>query len=130
HHLQKNLVCIKNSNIINVSDYDDMQELLLISDLLVTDYSSSIWDMIHGGKKVLLYTPDLDEYLKYREFHVDIKEWSIPYFKTNEELIHFIFSNGFTNMDEVMKNHMNRFGSFEHGNATQKIVELIEKGNK
>lgn len=130
HHLQKNLVCIKNSNIINVSDYDDMQELLLISDLLVTDYSSSIWDMIHGGKKVLLYTPDLDEYLKYREFHVDIKEWSIPYFKTNEELIHFIFSNGFTNMDEVIKNHMNRFGSFEHGNATQKIVELIEKGNK
>ena len=29
---------------IDVSDYDDMQELLCISDALITDYSSSIWD--------------------------------------------------------------------------------------
>ena len=106
-----------------------MQELLLISDLLITDYSSSIWDMIHGGKKVLLYTPDLDEYLKYRGFHVDIKEWNIPYFKTNEELIAYISSNDFKNMEEMIENHKIRFGSFEHGNATQKIVELLEEGN-
>ncbi|BDI63486.1 TPA: CDP-glycerol glycerophosphotransferase family protein [Streptococcus pneumoniae] len=129
HHLQKNLIDIKNSNIVNVSDYDDMQELLLISDLLITDYSSTIWDMIHGGKKVLLYTPDLDEYLKYRGFHVDIKEWNIPYFKTNEELIAYISSNYFKNMEEMIENHKIRFGSFEHGNATQKIVELLEEGN-
>ncbi|HET1369918.1 TPA: glycerophosphotransferase, partial [Streptococcus pneumoniae] len=66
---------------------------------------------------------------KYRGFHVDIKEWNIPYFKTNEELIAYISSNYFKNMEEMIENHKIRFGSFEHGNATQKIVELLEEGN-
>ena len=48
---------------INVSTYPDMQELLLISDYLITDYSSTMWDFALQEKPGFMYTPDLDVYI-------------------------------------------------------------------
>src|SRR5699024_11601462 len=46
----------------NVSNYPDMQDLLLISDVLITDYSSSMFDFANTKKPMLFYTYDLEEY--------------------------------------------------------------------
>lgn len=52
-----------NSNrIINVSAYEDIQELLLSSDLLISDYSSIISDYALLNKPILMYIPDVNEY--------------------------------------------------------------------
>ncbi|MTV91524.1 CDP-glycerol glycerophosphotransferase family protein, partial [Streptococcus pneumoniae] len=50
-------------DVVDVSQYSDMQELLLLSDILITDYSSSMWDFSLSFKPCFLYTPDLKDYL-------------------------------------------------------------------
>ena len=47
----------------DVTDYPDMQELLAAADMLITDYSSCIWDYSFLYRPCFLYTPDLREYL-------------------------------------------------------------------
>ena len=52
-----------NENILDATCYDDMQELLAASDILITDYSSSMFDMIVAEKLCLIHAPDLEEYI-------------------------------------------------------------------
>lgn len=55
----------KYSNFVfNFSHYGEMQELLLAADLLITDYSSVIFDFALTGNPIILYSYDLDEYKK------------------------------------------------------------------
>jgi len=62
-------------NVIDVTKYPDMQELLLVADVLITDYSSSIWDYSFTSRPIFLYAPDLDDYNIERSFFVDIHQW-------------------------------------------------------
>lgn len=111
---------------INVSDYPDMQELLLACDMLLSDYSSSIWDFSFTEKPCLLYTPDLDEYEKLRGFDKDIYSWGFPVCKNNKEL-----QNGILTFDEEqfkrnMKRHHSDLGSFETGTACEQVLKLLK----
>ena len=58
------------SDCIHVTDYADVQELLIISDVLITDYSSILWDFSLQKKPVFLYQNDEQEYLDDRGFTV------------------------------------------------------------
>lgn len=58
----KGLDVERSSDIIDVTAYPDMNELLLITDILITDYSSSAGDFALTGRLVLLYQDDLKEY--------------------------------------------------------------------
>ena len=70
--------------IIQASDYPDMQELLAASEILISDYSSSIFDFGAIGKLVLLYVPDLDDYLSNdRGLYFEIDE--LPFEKGRSE---------------------------------------------
>ena len=61
-------------HILDVTAYDDMQELLLISNVLITDYSSSIWDFSLTNRPAFLFTPDADHYQNERAFYTPIEE--------------------------------------------------------
>lgn len=125
HHLSDSINIDESDRIINVSNYPDMQELLYTSDMLITDYSSSIWDFSLMRKPCFLYATDLDLYLKERNFYIDIKKWHFPLSENSEDLI-----NNIMNYDEYeyLQNinlHHSEWGSFETGQATEKIVERI-----
>ena len=125
HHIyQKSLNIDGIDGLLNVTDYEDMQELLLASDMLITDYSSSIWDMIHLGRPVLLFTPDLDDYRATRSFHVDIMLWGLPLLKTMDQMISYISTDSYLNLNNF-EQHKQLFGSFEGGNASKKIADFI-----
>lgn len=53
---------IFNKNIIDVSKYDDINELYLISDILITDYSSVFFDFALLERPIIFYSYDLDKY--------------------------------------------------------------------
>ncbi|WFN90581.1 CDP-glycerol glycerophosphotransferase family protein [Arcanobacterium wilhelmae] len=55
--------------VINVSDWPDVNDLLLAADVLVTDYSSIMFDFSQLNKPTVLYTPDRDEYGTVRGFY-------------------------------------------------------------
>lgn len=114
-------------NVINATEYPDMQELLCAADILITDYSSSIWDFSLMNKPSILFTKDLEEYKKERDFYVPIEKWHFPIVKSNEELIKFIENFDEEESKRNIKKHLDEFGSFESGNATEIIVNEIKK---
>jgi CDP-ribitol ribitolphosphotransferase len=50
------------------------EELYPVTDLLIADYSSLIYEYLLFGKGLVLYVPDLEEYEKHRGFYMDIRE--------------------------------------------------------
>jgi len=112
-------------NVIDATAYPDMQELLLACDMLISDYSSCIWDFSFTYKPCVLYTPDLEKYRRERGFVKDISEWHFPYYEDNESLV-----RGIENFDEEefasgMKQHHEDLGSCETGEATKIVCDRI-----
>jgi CDP-glycerol glycerophosphotransferase len=114
---------------INVSGYDDIAELYLVSDLLITDYSSVFFDFANLRRPVLFYTYDLEEYeSELRGFYIDIKtEVPGPLLMTSEEVLEAI-----QNIDEITEEYRekydefyDRFCSIDDGNASKRIVEIV-----
>ena len=66
-----------NSHIINASEYDDMQELLAASDILISDYSSVISEFSIMKKPIFLYAEDIGDYGEERDFYIDY--FNLPY---------------------------------------------------
>src|SRR5699024_12553815 len=59
----------------NVSNYPDIQELLLLTDILITDYSSVMFDFANTKRPMLFYTYDLESYRdNLRGFYMDFEE--------------------------------------------------------
>lgn len=110
---------------IDVTDYPDMQELLLETDLLITDYSSCIWDFSFTYKPCLLYTPDLKEYEENKGFNLDIHKWHFPVCETVEDLEKTILQYDEELHRKNMELHHSELGSFETGEATKIVGSLI-----
>ena len=110
---------------LDLSRYDDMQELLLISDMLITDYSSSIWDAALGGKRALLYAPDLNDYEKERAFYTDIRTWPFPLAEDNDALEKNIRCFDEASYALAVKKHLEALGSCETGRAAHFAAKRI-----
>ena len=115
-------------NIINGSRYSDPQELFLLSDFLITDYSSVMMDFGIMEKPVILYTPDLEEYKKSRGIRPIFNQLPFPYAHTNAELIQMILH--FNENDYLNKlNHFieEDYKNFSYGDASQQVVKKIKE---
>ena len=86
HHMQKGRIYLQDS--IDVTLYPDMQELLLISDILITDYSSCMWDFSLMDKPVFLYAEDVEKYIMHErgEFYYPLEKLPFSISKNNDEL--------------------------------------------
>lgn len=115
----------ENDNIINVSLYPDMQELLCAADILITDYSSCMWDFSLMYKPCFIYANDLKDYKIERNFHTPIKEWPFPVAVNNEELRNNILNFNQDDYIKKVKQHHKLLGSFEKGTATKDVCKLI-----
>ena len=109
----------------DVSEHPDMQELLCAADILITDYSSAMWDYSFLYRPCFLFVPDLDEYMENRGFYTDPYSWGFPICKTNQDLVNSISQFDEQLFVEAMKKHHKDLGSYENGTATQKIVDFI-----
>ena len=113
--------------VIWATDYPDMQDLLAASEVLVSDYSSSIWDFSFTGRPCLLYAPDSDLYVEKRGLDTPIETWGFPVCKTNEILCNEIMNWNQKKFSEKMEAHHKSLGSYETGKATELICKRICK---
>lgn len=111
----------------DVSSYPYMQELLCAADMLITDYSSSVWDFSFTNKPGFLFVPDLDKYEKNRGFYTPISTWPFTYAKTNGDLVNAISDWTLESQMEKNRKHHELLGNYENGQATEKVCELIER---
>lgn len=115
----------------DVCDYDDIAELYLVSDILITDYSSVFFDFANLKRPILYYTYDLEKYENVlRGFYIDIHtEVPGPLLKTTEEVIDSI-----KNIEKIKSEYSDkydefyeRFCSIDDGNASKRIYENVWK---
>lgn len=118
-------------DVINVTDYDDIQELLLVSDVLITDYSSLMFDFAETRRPCFLYVPDLEEYQKNdRSLYFKINELPFPVSVTQDELEKEIASIDRNKYLKSIDDFMSKIGSYEDGNASKRVTEYIERWMK
>lgn len=113
----------------NLSKYDDIAELYLITDILITDYSSVFFDYANLKRPILFYTYDLEKYRdELRGFYLDIeKEAPGPLLMTSEEVVDAII-----NIEDIKQQYSNvyeefyqKFCSWNDGKATERVFEKV-----
>ena len=109
---------------INASDYPDMQELLYCADLLVTDYSSSMFDFMYTYRPVLLYVPDKESY--DRGFYFNIEDLPFMIYTNNGDVSNTISSFDPIAYKKSIDLFNNGIGSVENGTASQHIYKLLK----
>lgn len=113
--------------IIDVTRYEEMSELLLAADMVLTDYSSCALDYIVRDKPALFFIADWDEYVSTRKVYFDIRETPMLTAADQDALEALI--EGMT-PDRARENCAairDYFGYYETGHATEAVVEHIIK---
>jgi CDP-glycerol glycerophosphotransferase len=117
----------------DVADYPDAQDLLLVADILVTDYSALLPDWVGTGKPVLLFDYDLEHYRdNLRGFSFDYHNQAPgPILRTSTELIHAL-----QDIDTATATHTDAYTAYQQayspwddGNATTRVVDALLQDN-
>ena len=117
--------------IINVAHYDEINELYLVSDIIMTDYSSVFFDFANLKKPILFYMYDYDDYKNnLRDFYIPLKELPGPIAKNQKEL-----ENNIKNIDKIFEEYKDKYKAFnekfnylDDGNASERVIKTIFKG--
>ena len=108
---------------INATLYPDVQELLYAADVLITDYSSVLFDFMYSYKPIILYVPDRLEY--NRGFYLDIDSLPFIIVNSNKELPTALASFDWSTYHRAYDVFFKRMGSAEDGRATVRVYDLL-----
>ena len=110
--------------IIDLSAEDELNDLLFVTDLLVTDYSSVVFEASLLNIPMLFYAYDLYEYISSRDFYYDF-EGFVPgkIVFTESELINSVKENDFEK--EKVDGFKNKFFDSLDGKSSQRVADLI-----
>ena len=113
----------------NVSHYPDISDLYLVADVLVTDYSSVMFDFVNTGRPMLFFTHDLEAYRDdLRGFYIDFEDEAPgPLLSHTTEVI-----DALADIDRVAAEHAGRYAAFrekfaslEDGRAAARFVDQL-----
>lgn len=127
HHYLYALGMPKNfyADAIDATYYTDIQELLVVADVVITDYSSLMWDFSLQRRPVFLYQNDEKDYENDRGFYSPVSEWPYPKAHTQDELVDTIMH--FDNNEYIKKLNafFEKYGSCDDGHAAERVVKRI-----
>ena len=109
----------------DVTGYPDMQELLAASDVLLTDYSSCMWDFSLMHRPCFLYARDIAAYRGERDFYTPIESWPFPLASNNDELAQVIEQFDDAAYRAAVDRHHRELGSTESGTAAKQCADRI-----
>lgn len=110
---------------LDLSGYEDMQDLLQVADVLINDFSSTFWDFMLTGRPCFMYAPDLDHYVETTKVYTPVEEWPFPKSRTNEELKECILHFDEEAYHLACKKHYDDLGGCETGKATELVCDRI-----
>ncbi len=114
------------NNVIDGSEYEDMQELLAGSDVLISDYSSVITEFALTKKPIFLFATDIREYSHERDFYCDYFALPFSVSEDNEQLKENILGFSYDNYEKNIEKCFEKFGVREYGNASSAVADIIE----
>lgn len=110
---------------VDVSNYPDPQELLCCADILITDYSSTMWDFALLGRPCFLFIPDLDEYDRNRGFFTPVEEWPGILCHNEAELLRELNMLDFERSRRIAEKYLANAYSYENGHAAETLANYI-----
>lgn len=115
-----------NDHLIDATRYPDSQELLAASDVMITDYSSVMFDFALSGKPCFQFATDIPEYKKDRDFYFPLDQLPFPLAQSNKELEMQILDF----QSEVYAQSVQRFfasvGMIQTEGASEKCADRIQ----
>ena len=113
---------------IDVTMYPDVTELYLAADVMITDFSSVMFDYTVTGKPILFLAPDIERYREERGFYFDFEDTAPgPILNTEQEVLQAL-----GRIDQVSKLYEKRyrawqqkFNSLEDGGSAARVVDLV-----
>ena len=114
---------------IDVSNYDDIQELYILSDILITDYSSVFFYYAHSKRPILFFVPDLEHYISnVRGLYLNMEtDMPGPIIKDNDHLIECL-----ENIDDVKEKFKEKYDEFYeefcsicNGHSSEEIIKKV-----
>lgn len=111
--------------VIDVSTYNDIYQLLTVTDVVITDYSSIIFDFAETNKPAFLYVTDLEEYNKDRSTYFDIKALPFPFSDSNAQLVKNIRAFDMDEYKKELDSFFSKLGLNETGHAAESIANKI-----
>jgi len=111
--------------IVDVTQYEDMAELLLAADMVLTDYSSCALDFILLDRPALFYIPDWDHYRAARGVYFDVRESPLMTAANQGELEALIQSLSDGKVRQNCADIREYFGYYETGHATEAVCDYI-----
>ena len=118
--------------VYDVSEHSDINELYLISDMLITDYSSVFFDYANLKRPIIYYMYDFEEYRdELRGFYLSLDELPGPIVKTEEDLVRQVKKLDYSfEIDEKYRKFNDKFNYLDDGKASERVIERIFFGNE
>lgn len=118
-----------NDFVIDVSDYPNLNELLIVSDYLISDYSSIPFEYALLNRPMIFYSYDLECYTKERGFFEDYHEQMPgPVVQSTKEIVDVIQSNKF-DLNKIA-DFSKVWNTFSDGHSTDKLINNIYHSNQ
>ena len=113
--------------VTDFSQFPDMYELMEMSDLLITDYSSTMFEAGFAGIPVILFATDIEKYQKDRNFYFKFEELPFPVVCSNAALFEKINNWNTDDYMHALAKFKDKLGIRETGTASKQLAEHIIK---
>lgn len=117
------------AGVIDVTTYPDVTELFLASDVLVTDYSSVMFDFSVTGRPMIFFVPDLAEYRdSIRGVYFDLAaEAPGPVVISQDEVLHSLrrLAEDRSTYAERYRLWQERFNPYDDGHSAERVVDRL-----
>lgn len=127
YEVAKTLDFTTHNSVIDVSNYPHLNDLMIISDILISDYSSIYFDYSILHRPMLCYAYDIDEYTKKRGMYIDIqRELPCTLSRSNDELFDEI-NKAFKQYEKMCEKTIafqKKYVS-EYGHASEKTCDFL-----
>lgn len=122
---EKHKLLSSDTDVKNGSLYEDVNELVVAADLVISDYSSVMFDAVLAGKKVMIYASDFQDYVKERDVYFSLNELPFSVATNNQELLVNI-----ENFDEKkyrcdVEEFLSNKGVIRNPNASHDVAKYI-----
>ena len=129
HPFTENVDLTQYKKIISIERNVDILDLLIIADILITDYSSVFYDYLLTMRPIIFFAEDLERYTEVRDFYYDYETFVPgPIVKSGDELIDLLknldqWESKFKAKRKLMRDQFNKY---HDGRSTERIIELLQ----
>lgn len=117
----------RDSRIIDGNAFPDLYAILEAADVLITDYSNTLFEFSYTGKPVFLFAPDYKEYEGTRGMYFDYASLPYPHALSEQELKEEILAYEPEEYCNARQKFFTELGIREDGHASRRVAQRIAK---